>query len=158
MLSATWMSQVDMSSIALPWHWPAISHMTKLEKARHLSSWIFLRGNISSSLLVVPLCPHWWICWWRHPTIYTSHTKCRPVLMQGYLKNRGSKMLITSLNEMQQSWRNIYRLLWVLLSHSANRRYKKDQWFGIPNLQWKKHHRWQCRNRACPWPRKQWSL
>ena len=57
MLSATWMSQVDMSSMALPWHWPAISHMTKLEKTHHLSSWIFLRANTSSSLLIMSLCP-----------------------------------------------------------------------------------------------------
>ena len=41
----------------------------------------------------------------------TTHTQRRPVLMQGYLKNRGSKIRIRSTNEMQHSATRWYQTM-----------------------------------------------
>ena len=140
-LSATSMRQVDMSSMALPRHWPAISHMTKLEKNHHLSSWIFPRANISSSLLVMPLCP-------SLMNMLVMSTCCPYLILR-----------------VDQSW---CRVTWRIVAPrcASGRRMKCNiqqpddikQWWMVGNSQssMKKHQR--CRNRPCPWPWKQWSL
>ena len=122
MLPATSMSQVDMSSIALPWYWPAISHMTKLEKTHHLSSWIFLRANISSSILVMPLCP----------TLMNMlvMSPCCPYLIPR----------VDSLDAglLEESWlQDAHQVVELNATFSNHMISNNDEWMGIPKLQWK---------------------
>ena len=118
MLSATWMSHVDRSSMALPWHWPAISHMTTLEKTHHLSSWIILRASISSSLLVMPLCP----------TLMNMlvMSPCCPYLIR---PDAGSP---------EEPWlQDAHQVIEWNATFTNQIVSNNDQWLGIPNLQWK---------------------
>ena len=136
--SCVFVANVDMSSMALQRHWPGISH---IREDHHLSSWIFLRANISSSLLVMPLCP---------------------TLMNMLVMSPCCPYLITRVD---QSW---CRVTWRIVAPrcasgckmKCNIQQPDDikQWSMVRNSQssMKKHHR--CRNRPCPWPWKQWSL
>ena len=123
MLSATWMSQVDMSSMALPWHWPAISHTAHLEKTHHLLSWIFLRANIFNSPLVMPSCPTLMnmlvTSSYRPYFIPKVAQSCCRVIWRIVAPICASSRRI----KCNRTERNIYRLLWALLSHTATRRY-----------------------------------
>ena len=101
MLSATWLSQVDMSSMALPWHWEDPSPLKlDLPEGEHIQLPIgyAIVPHIDENAGDVTL-------------LSTPHTQGRPVLMHGYLKNRGSKMRIRSQNEMQYSATTWYQTM-----------------------------------------------
>ena len=79
-----------MSSMALQWHWPAISHITTWEKTHHLWSWIFQRAHLSSFLIIMPLCPTLMSMLVMSPCppyLMAKADQCLvTVLIQGYLR------------------------------------------------------------------------
>ena len=116
------------------------SHLTH-DQIREDPPPLFLRANISSSILVMPLCP---------------------TLMNMLVISPCYPYLIPRVNP---SW---YRVTWRIvaprcrsgLRMKCNIQQPDDvkQWSMVGNSQssMKKHHR--CRNRPCPWPWKHWSL
>ena len=160
-LSTTWMNLVDMSSMALQWHWPAISHMTTWEKTHHLWNWIFQRARLSSFLIIMPLCPT------LMSMLVTS--PCPPYLMakadqclvtvwiQGYLKKHGSSMCVRSYKEMRQNCQQ-HLLPTLGSSHTVSnqRILNQGQRLEFSQSSMKRQHRWQCRNMPCSWPKSHW--
>ena len=125
-----------VSSMALPWYWPAISHMTKWEKAHQFSSWNFAWACIYSSLMCMPLCPT------LMNMLVTS--PCRPYLIpkvdQSWCRVTCRIMATRYILGRRTKWLTETRITYSgFISHSKQlEAIKPGSMIVFPNFQWKK--------------------